>query len=73
MEIVPEPDVVTRVFMVFCGVGEKSAGKDWPKAVARAEEDVEWWQDVVGVELERALDQRLFRVLEWGGMEVVNK
>lgn len=28
------------------------------------------WCTVVGVERERALDSDLFRVLEWGGMEL---
>jgi hypothetical protein len=37
----------------------------------QAEKDVVWWADVVGVDLARAGDAALFRVLEWGGMEVL--
>lgn len=34
---------------------------------------VEWWKDVVGADIERASDVSLFRVLEWDGMEVLQK
>jgi hypothetical protein len=71
LDIVPVPDVVTRVFMLFKGVAEHSVETEWPKAVACAKKDVAWWQDVVGVYWEQVSDPRLFRVLEWGGMEVV--
>jgi hypothetical protein len=37
----------------------------------QAEKDVAWWVDVVGVDLVRVGDETLFRVLEWGGMEVL--
>ena len=38
----------------------------------RAGDDVGFWRDVVGVESsERQKDQTLFRVLEWGGMEII--
>jgi hypothetical protein len=41
-------------------------------AMTKTEEDgVDWWKAVVGIDMERALDTRLFRVLEWGGMEVL--
>ncbi|KAJ7348987.1 ubiquitin family protein [Mycena albidolilacea] len=46
----PQPDVVTRIFMLFTGV---------------ADED-----HVVSIEEDQILDERLFRVLEWGGMEI---
>ncbi|KAI0707107.1 hypothetical protein C8Q76DRAFT_748005 [Earliella scabrosa] len=66
LEVEPKPDVVTRVFMLFRGVPsdelemwqstrERSATIDWPR--------------VVGV-TEDAWDSSLFRVLEWGAMEV---
>ncbi len=71
MDVHPIPDVVTRVFMVF----RKVAAEDldlWEGARRRALEDVNFWRDVVGVETrERQEDPALFRVLEWGGMEVV--
>ena len=68
MDIIPKPHVVTRVFMLFKGVVEVA---EWSNAAARASKDVSWWQTLVGVDLDRALDPRLYRVLEWGGMEVI--
>lgn len=70
LDIVPAPDIVTRVFMLYKGV-EENALLDWSSARARAADDVAWWKDVVGVNVDRARDARLFRVLEWGGMEVL--
>lgn len=64
--VTPTPDVVTRVFMLFKGVSETAA---WEGSKDR---DVDWAK-VVGVDVERALDGRLFRVLEWGGMEVLGR
>jgi hypothetical protein len=44
----------------------------WAEAAKRVEDDVEFWQDIVGVESrERQEDKNLFRVLEWGGMEII--
>ncbi|KAF8994267.1 hypothetical protein BDZ89DRAFT_1085267 [Hymenopellis radicata] len=71
MDVNPIPDVVTRVFLVFRKVASDDLG-DWEGARERALEDVDFWRDVVGVETrERQEDPALFRVLEWGGMEVV--
>ncbi|KAK4704491.1 hypothetical protein P7C70_g1725, partial [Phenoliferia sp. Uapishka_3] len=61
LEVEPKPDVVTRVFMVFKGV---EANEAWSKN--RLD-----WREVVGVK-EAATDVTRFRVLEWGGMEVLN-
>ncbi|KAF9035338.1 hypothetical protein BDZ89DRAFT_1062086 [Hymenopellis radicata] len=70
LDIVPKPDVVTRVFMLFRRVKEEEVDL-WPAASARASEPVDFWRDVIGVEKrERQSDASLFRVLEWGGMEV---
>ncbi|KAH9060146.1 hypothetical protein EDB87DRAFT_634524 [Lactarius vividus] len=70
MRIVPAPDVVTRVFMLFSGVLVGDLGR-WEAASARAHSDgARFWADVVGVDATRAADSGLFRVLEWGGMEV---
>ncbi|KAI9442945.1 hypothetical protein H4582DRAFT_1921437 [Lactarius indigo] len=71
MRITPAPDIVTRVFMLFCGVAAGDLGL-WEPARARAVEvdGATFWADVVGVDAARAIDSRLFRVLEWGGMEV---
>jgi hypothetical protein len=71
MHISPVPDVVTRVFMLFCGVSLSDLGI-WAPAAARvaAEDGATFWAQVVGVDSVRASDRGLFRVLEWGGMEV---
>ena len=71
MRISPAPDVVTRVFMLFRGVRSDDVGL-WAPAAARAtaEDGSTFWTKVVGVDAVRAADRALFRVLEWGGMEV---
>ncbi|KAI9453251.1 hypothetical protein BJY52DRAFT_1289875 [Lactarius psammicola] len=71
MHITPAPDVVTRVFMLFRGVPAGDLGL-WETASARAagSDGARLWADVVGVDAARAADSGLFRVLEWGGMEV---
>ncbi|KAG2104640.1 uncharacterized protein F5147DRAFT_638220 [Suillus discolor] len=69
LSLSPQPDIVTRVFMLFRGIRKEHLA-DWPNARMQAEKDVAWWADVVGVDLARASDTALFRVLEWGGMEV---
>jgi hypothetical protein len=71
MRISPAPDVVTRVFMLFRGVRPDDVGV-WAAAAARAtsEDGATFWKEVVGVDAVRASDLTLFRVLEWGGMEV---
>lgn len=70
LEVTPLPDVMTRVFMLFKGVPEDQLA-NWSAAQTRADADVAWWVGVVGVDVARAQDASLFRVLEWGGMEVV--
>ncbi|KAL1754049.1 hypothetical protein FB107DRAFT_263797, partial [Schizophyllum commune] len=69
LDVSPEPDVVTRVFMLFCGVKETELG-EWEGAQAKAADSIDMWREVVGVNLEETLDESLFRVIEWGGMEV---
>jgi hypothetical protein len=71
MHITPTPDVVNRVFMLFRGVRQDDVAL-WEPAAARAaaEDSATFWSDVVGVDAVRASDRTLFRVLEWGGMEV---
>ncbi|KAJ7177123.1 hypothetical protein C8R46DRAFT_1078198 [Mycena filopes] len=68
LDISPTPDVVTRVFMLFKGIAD-DALSGWSEA--DAVNDGEHWRKVVGVDVERAADATLFRVLEWGGMEVL--
>ena len=70
LRIAPAPDIVTRVFMLFRGVAVRDLGL-WESADKRADgTDGAFWADVVGVDATRAADSGLFRVLEWGGMEV---
>ena len=52
--------------MLFKGVDE-SLLSDWPQAQDRAHRSADFWKDVVGINY---MDESLFRVLEWGGMEV---
>ena len=71
IRIAPAPDIVTRVFMLFRGITVGDLGL-WEAASLRATgaDGATSWANVVGVSTERAADRRLFRVLEWGGMEV---
>ncbi|KAJ6459121.1 hypothetical protein C8R47DRAFT_994807 [Mycena vitilis] len=69
LDISPAPDVVTRVFMLFKGISDDAAG-EWVGAPSR-DDDAERWRGVVGVDIGRASDAALLRVLEWGGMEVL--
>ncbi|KAG8763349.1 hypothetical protein FRC11_004477 [Ceratobasidium sp. 423] len=69
LNITPAPEVVTRVFMLFRGVEEGEIGY-WSDAEAIAHKDVAMWRDVVGVDVTKVSNKPLFRVLEWGGMEV---
>ena len=65
----PEPEVTTRVFMLFRSVGKEEVG-GWGEARERVAE-VEW-ESVVGVK-EGARDAATSRVLKWGGMEVLSR
>ncbi|KAK4687810.1 hypothetical protein P7C73_g2300, partial [Tremellales sp. Uapishka_1] len=68
LDITPEPDVMTRVFMLFRGIDSLDP---WEEANKRAMDGIIDWRAVVGVADEaRQNDTQLFRVLEWGGMEI---
>jgi hypothetical protein len=74
--VVPAPDVIHRVFMIFKGIelgaSDSTAYGAWAKAAARADKDVQLWRPVVGLQGEAGgvmNDDSLFRVLEYGGME----
>ncbi|KAF7330083.1 Ubiquitin family protein [Mycena kentingensis (nom. inval.)] len=68
LSVQPAPDVVTRVFMVFRGVAADEMGL-W--ATEEEGRGAGIWREVVGVpQKEVQEDEELFRVLEWGGMEV---
>ncbi|QRV96145.1 polyubiquitin-C [Ceratobasidium sp. AG-Ba] len=69
LSISPSPDVVTRVFMVFRGVKEADVTL-WSEAQSKSAENPVFWRDIVGVDLVKAQNSELFRVVEWGGMEV---
>lgn len=69
LEINPLPDVVTRVFMLFQGIPPDRLS-EWQEAQERSSKDVDSWVAIVGVDGVRQRDTSLFRVLEWGGMEV---
>ncbi|TBU33443.1 hypothetical protein BD311DRAFT_712541 [Dichomitus squalens] len=64
--IQPAPDVITRVMMLFRGVPAIEADM-WSAARDRVGEVR--WATVIGVKPE-ATDESLFRVLEWGAIEV---
>ncbi len=71
MRISPAPDIITRVFMLFRGVAVGDLGP-WEAASERAAEvdGATFWAEVVGVDAPRVANSKLFRILEWGGMEV---
>ncbi|KAG8906502.1 hypothetical protein FRC01_007994 [Tulasnella sp. 417] len=69
LNIEPKPDVVIRVFMLFEGLPADRL-VEWKEAVERSSIDVNMWKEIVGVEEARQGGSNLFRVLEWGGMEV---
>jgi len=69
MRVSPTPDVITRIFMLFRGVAKGDLGI-WGQAAARATDGATFWTQVVGIDVARACDGGLFRVLEWGGMEI---
>ncbi|KAF6748213.1 hypothetical protein DFP72DRAFT_820613 [Ephemerocybe angulata] len=70
LSVEPTPDVVGRIFMLFKGIKETELGM-WSDALERSALDVSRWAGVVGVDADRMNDAGLFRVIEWGGMEVV--
>ncbi|PBK61361.1 hypothetical protein ARMSODRAFT_847020, partial [Armillaria solidipes] len=69
LDVEPTPDVVIRVFMLFKRVCEDELN-EWEGALSRASEDADLWKGIVGVDTEGMENEKLFRVLEWGGMEV---
>lgn len=57
--------------MLFQKVDESDLAQ-WAKASKRAKIRVSFWRTVVGVKDKEAQeDKKVFRVLEWGGMEIV--
>ncbi|KAF9264525.1 hypothetical protein L218DRAFT_862521 [Marasmius fiardii PR-910] len=76
LDVTPAPDVVTRIFMLFRGITEEELKSEeegvWGEAAKRSssEDGVAYWQNIVGVDMAKSTNEDLFRVLEWGGMEV---
>ncbi|KAG8922413.1 hypothetical protein FRC02_011867 [Tulasnella sp. 418] len=71
LDISPTPDLVTRVFMLFQGVSPLEVDDSvWQEAENRAKDPPSIWNNVVGIDEAKQEDEKLFRVLEWGGMEV---
>ncbi|KAI0787401.1 ubiquitin-domain-containing protein [Fomes fomentarius] len=68
LEVFPAPDVITRIFMLFRGVAAEEV-KEWEEARERVGK-VDW-RSVVGISVGALSDMERFRVLEWGGMEVL--
>ncbi|ESK91244.1 ubiquitin family protein [Moniliophthora roreri MCA 2997] len=71
LDVCLSPDVTTRIFMLFKGITAECVAREWNEAVKRADVDVTMWREIVGIDIVKVLDKKLFRVLEWGGMEVV--
>ncbi|KAJ3514858.1 hypothetical protein NMY22_g14606 [Coprinellus aureogranulatus] len=67
LDVTPSPDLTVRIFMLFKGLKESDVHSDWA-AAANAEKT---WRSVVGLDERSLVDDSLFRVLEWGGMEVL--
>lgn len=56
--------------MLFRGI-DRNDLSSWDGRWAKQDDaELGMWREHVGVKLERALDGKLFRVLEWGGMEI---
>ncbi|RXW15280.1 hypothetical protein EST38_g10574 [Candolleomyces aberdarensis] len=68
LHLEPTPDVVARIFMLFRGV-DRDDLEIWAEASERTKDAVEFWKDVVGIDVDKLQDASLFRVVEWGGME----
>ena len=71
LEISPPSDVTVRIFMLFKGLKEDEVQQTWGAAVSAAQGNVNFWRSVVGVDDGSLTDGSLFRVVEWGGMEVL--
>ncbi|KAK0454157.1 uncharacterized protein EV420DRAFT_1645011 [Desarmillaria tabescens] len=69
LEIEHKPDIVTTVFMLFKRVCEDEFD-EWDEAHLRISDGVAFWRGIVGVNEVKMGDEGLFKVLEWGGMEV---
>lgn len=55
--------------MLFRGITEDDLSH-WEEARLRSLHDVSFWSEVVGIDVEQASNTSLYRILEWGGMEI---
>jgi hypothetical protein len=72
LTVSPIPDVQIRIIMLYKNIYEDRL-KDWPNANARRDLGEEHWRNSVGIgqdTAERLQDEALFRVFEWGTVEV---
>lgn len=60
---------MTRAFIIFKGIKPAQLPR-WATAIQKGQEDTGMWKKIVGVD-EDEKDSKKFRVLEWGGMEIV--
>lgn len=65
LEVYPKPDIMIRLFVLFKGISSDDRGA-WPQVTV----DHTIWSSVIGVDTRRTGNKLLYRVLEWGGMEV---
>lgn len=72
LNVLPAPDVVTRIFMLFKGVLDDEV-LHWPTAVIKTTSGVEMQKVVVGVDTDKASNSSRYRFLEWDGMEVLRE
>lgn len=56
--------------MLFRGLSNEEAARELWRCAKTNGWGVEHWQDIVGYD-PRMKDENVFRVLEWGGMEVL--
>ncbi|TEB30938.1 hypothetical protein FA13DRAFT_1688558 [Coprinellus micaceus] len=71
LEVSPAPDVVARIFMLFKGLKGEEIHPIWSSAIVGSQDDTKRWESVVGVDSPLLADKTLFRVVEWGGMEIL--
>lgn len=71
LEVTPTPDVVVRIFMLFKGLKEADVDTHWSAAAAKADLGPSHWKGTVGLYGQSLTDDSLFRILEWGGMEIL--
>ncbi|GAA5828562.1 hypothetical protein JCM11251_000851 [Rhodosporidiobolus azoricus] len=67
LRIHPEPDVIARIFLIFAQIARGSPEQRWNwRKPGRVD-----WVEQSGIDVQRAEDEELFRVIEWGAMEGV--